>query len=172
MLFCATLLSGVCWGQDWSEWRRKADKGDAEAQFLMGRIYSVGNGVPQNQAESVRWFQLAAEQGHLMAQSRLGYCYLGGVGVAPDIGRAKKWLRLAAERGEPDAQMFLGSIYAEEGDLSEGYAWLVISSSAGNSDAAEIRKECLKYMSKAQLKEGGKLATKYKWKISKSKLFK
>jgi TPR repeat protein len=172
MLFCATFLSSACWGQDWSEWRQKAERGDAEAQYIMGRIYSAGNGVPQNDDESARWFHLAAEQGYLMAQSRLGYCYAGGVGVDKDLGKAKKWLRLAAERGEADAQMILGAIYAEEGDIAEGYAWLLISSASGNSDAAELRKECLQCMTPSQLKEGVKLSAKYKWNISKSKLFK
>ena len=34
----------------------KADWGDAEAQHLLGDIYASGGGVPQNDAEAVKWY--------------------------------------------------------------------------------------------------------------------
>ena len=36
---------------------------DADAQFNLGVMYDTGEGVPQDDAEAVRWFRLAAEQG-------------------------------------------------------------------------------------------------------------
>ena len=35
-------------------------------------MYDTGLGVPQDAAEAVRWFRLAAEQGHAEAQNNLG----------------------------------------------------------------------------------------------------
>jgi TPR repeat protein len=43
-------------------------QGFAVAQFNLGVMYSDGQGVPQNDAEAVRWYRLAAEQGHAGAQ--------------------------------------------------------------------------------------------------------
>ena len=45
------------------ELRVLAEQGDAEAQFHVGYRYLEGLGVPQDGAEAVRWFRLAADQG-------------------------------------------------------------------------------------------------------------
>ncbi len=46
-----------------SIWLPLAEQGDAGAQQWIGYLYLTGNGVPQNDAETVKWYQLAAEQG-------------------------------------------------------------------------------------------------------------
>ena len=79
--------------------RQAADQGDAEAQYNLGVIYNNGEGVPKDDAEAVRWFQLAAEQGYAKAQFELGYKYRWGHGVPLDDAEAGRWLRLAAEQG-------------------------------------------------------------------------
>tara|TARA_R110002153_G_scaffold61234_2_gene165353 strand:+ start:293 stop:667 length:375 start_codon:yes stop_codon:yes gene_type:complete len=38
------------------EWRPLAEQGNARAQFNLGVMYSNGDGVPQNYAEAVRWY--------------------------------------------------------------------------------------------------------------------
>ena len=67
--------------------RQAADQGDAEAQYNLGVIYNNGEGVPKDDAEAVRWFQLAAEQGYAKAQFELGYKYRWGHGVS--LGRCR-----------------------------------------------------------------------------------
>ncbi len=54
------------------EAEQAAEQGDAKAQFNLGVMYSDGRGVPQNDAEAVKWFRLAAEQGDASAQYNLG----------------------------------------------------------------------------------------------------
>ena len=44
-------------------------------------MYANGEGVPEDDAEAVRWYRLAAEQGYAMAQSFLGAMYANGEGV-------------------------------------------------------------------------------------------
>ena len=41
----------------------------------------LGNGVPKDDAEAVRWYRLAAEQGNAEAQFELGYMYDQGDGL-------------------------------------------------------------------------------------------
>lgn len=41
--------------------RRAAEKGDAEAQTYLGTLYANGLMVPQDHAEAVQWYRLAAE---------------------------------------------------------------------------------------------------------------
>ena len=45
------------------------------AQYNLGVKYDTGEGVPQDAAEAVRWFRLAAEQGIASVQNNLGLMY-------------------------------------------------------------------------------------------------
>ncbi|MCH7566103.1 MAG: sel1 repeat family protein, partial [Nitrospirae bacterium] len=51
-----------------TEFRPLAQQGNAEAQNNLGVMYSKGRGVPQDDAEAVRWYRRAAEQGNAAAQ--------------------------------------------------------------------------------------------------------
>ncbi|MDA0221360.1 MAG: tetratricopeptide repeat protein, partial [Proteobacteria bacterium] len=46
------------------EWRPLAEQGNAYAQSILGVMYYEGTGVPQDYAEAVRWYRLAADQGN------------------------------------------------------------------------------------------------------------
>jgi hypothetical protein len=80
-------------------WRALAEEGVAEAQFQLGSRYSIGAGVPEDDAEAVRWLRLAADQGHADAQNILGTMYRdGGEGVPENYVQAHMWFNLAASR--------------------------------------------------------------------------
>ena len=49
---------------DLNEVRAKAEKGEADAQALLGFAYWDGKGVPQDYAQAYKWLTLAAEQGN------------------------------------------------------------------------------------------------------------
>ncbi len=55
--------------------KRSAEHGDAEAQFILGRMYADGEGVLENDATAFSWYLKAAEQGHAGAQINLGVIY-------------------------------------------------------------------------------------------------
>src|SRR5271167_2887218 len=44
--------------------RAKAEKGDANAQLLLGWHYFTGKGVATNYSEALKWFRTSAEQGN------------------------------------------------------------------------------------------------------------
>ena len=92
--------------------RVRAEQGDAEAQVELGHMYANGDGVPEDDAEAVRWFRLAAEQGHVEAQVVLGILYAAGNGVPKDDAEALRWVRRAAEQGSARATYGLGVMYA------------------------------------------------------------
>mmetsp|Transcript_72542 Transcript_72542/g.142095 ORF Transcript_72542/g.142095 Transcript_72542/m.142095 type:complete len:240 (-) Transcript_72542:1-720(-) len=52
-----------------------ADQGFAEAQDMLGILYTNGEGVKQNFEEAVKWFRQAADQGNADAQCSLGLMY-------------------------------------------------------------------------------------------------
>jgi uncharacterized protein len=51
-------------------------------------MYSEGLGVPQDDAEAVKWYRRAADQGLAGAQSGLGSLYNEGKGVPQDYAEA------------------------------------------------------------------------------------
>jgi S1-C subfamily serine protease len=73
----------------------KAEKGDAGAQYILGRVYDQGNDQGR-QTESTKWYRRAAVQGNANAQFSLGHWYSLGVGVPRNYVEAYKWCDLAA----------------------------------------------------------------------------
>jgi TPR repeat protein len=104
-------------------------------------MYAAGRGVPQDDAEAVRWYRLAAEQGHGPAQSNLGLMYERGEGVPQDNVEAVRWYRLAAEQGLADAQYNLGVRYElGEGvvqDYVQAHMWFDLAASRSTGEARE-----------------------------------
>ena len=80
-----------------------AEQGNAAAQGNLGRMYANGEGVPEDDAEAVRWYRLAAEQGYAAAQLNLGVKYANGEGVSEDDVTAYAWLNIAAAQGQSSA---------------------------------------------------------------------
>ncbi len=121
------------------EWRPLAEQGDARAQFLLGKMYANGLGVPQDDKEAVIWGILAAEKGHSGAQSFVGAMYANGRGVTQDEKEAAKWYRMAAEQGVDDAQYLLGAMYEEGGgvpqDDREAVKWFRLAAEQGHNSA-------------------------------------
>ena len=55
-----------------AKWYRKAaEQGDADAQFLLGVMYHEGHGVERSDAEAAKWWRRAAEQGDDNAKQAL-----------------------------------------------------------------------------------------------------
>jgi hypothetical protein len=110
---------------------KKAEAGNAEAQYYIGLMYAVGEDVPQDYKEAVKWYTKAAEQGHTKAQFNIALMYYNGEGVPQDYKEAIKWCTKAAEEGNAGAQFFLGLMY-DEGksvpqDYKEAIKWYVKS---------------------------------------------
>ena len=81
LLFVLALIAVGCAGPipDLQETRALAEQGNAVAQNNLGYAYDNGFGVPEDDAEAVRWYRLAAEQGDADAQNNLGFMYANGL---------------------------------------------------------------------------------------------
>jgi TPR repeat protein len=92
---------------------KKAEQGDAEAQYKVGICYETKNdyGVKENEKESFKWFLKAANQGHLDAQYEIGGFYSYGYGVAKNETECFKWWLKASSQGHAMACYYLGHEY-------------------------------------------------------------
>ena len=123
--------------------RGAAERGDASAQFKLALRYDVGQGVPQDYAEAVKWLRRAADQDFVKAQYNLGCMYDSGQGVSQDHAEAAKWFRKAAELGYASAQKNLGAKYGRgqgvpQSDV-EAYVWSSIAAISGDEGAMNNR---------------------------------
>ncbi|MEP4037200.1 tetratricopeptide repeat protein [Pseudophaeobacter sp.] len=87
--------------------RPVAVRGNAEAQYYLGLLYSSGDGVAADPVEALTWTQAAAENDHVEAQFALSRAYAEGVGTEKDSARALHWLQQAAAAGHSEAQFWL-----------------------------------------------------------------
>lgn len=76
-----------------------AQKGDAEAQFELGKNYETGRiGLPKDLAQAEHWYRLAAVQGDPFAEASLGILYQFGKGLPKDSVQALMWYEVAIAR--------------------------------------------------------------------------
>ena len=127
---------------DIAELLKKANSGDASAQFETGRAYETGNGVRENPEQAALWYRKAAEQGSPKAQNSLGVLYWSGNGVERDKKEAVQWYRKAARQGDANAMFNIGAAYyngegVETVNDTLAYAWFVLSSEAGSSSGQD-----------------------------------
>ncbi len=59
--------------------------------------------MPQNDAQAMKWYRLAAEQGDECGQYRVGVMYAEGRGVPEDFVLGHMWANLAASQGAEGA---------------------------------------------------------------------
>jgi uncharacterized protein len=95
-----------------SWYRKAADQGLVDSQFLLGVMYLAGRGVPQDYVAAKSWFLKAADQGHGDAQFNLGALY-SGQGVSQDYVTAHMWLNLPAAGGNKDAAKYRNILAAK-----------------------------------------------------------
>lgn len=80
-----------------------AETGDTDMQLLVGQIHDFGQGVPQNDAEALKWYLRAAEAGNAKAQYQAGLLYFRSPNVPQNLVESYRWLSLAAEAGGASA---------------------------------------------------------------------
>jgi len=82
--------------------RRKAQTGDAKAEFDLANAYWQGNGIQKDPAQGLDWLRKSASQGYAGAEVTLGVLYQRGVQVSQDPHEAAKWFRKAALQAKTD----------------------------------------------------------------------
>jgi TPR repeat protein len=110
-----------------------AEIGDGDVLLNVANLYNCTNGgLPQDSAEAVRWYRLAADRGNEEALCFIGKMYETGDGVEQDFSEAMRWYLLAAERGNAGAMFNIGMMYNRNQGVSidprELYFWFSLCS--------------------------------------------
>jgi TPR repeat protein len=123
---------------------KRAESGDAQSQFEMGRAYEDGKGVPQDDEQAVQWFRKSADQGNAHAENALGVMYALGRGVQRDKEEAVRWYKKAAKQGLSEGIYNVAISYYNgegvEGNIDLAGSWMMAAQRKGDAQAADALK--------------------------------
>jgi TPR repeat protein len=147
VLLALTLLTPAAVAQqpapDRAAVQREAEAGDAEAAFMLGRMYLDGVGGDEDRAEARIWLAKAATAGHVRASVLLGLMLMAGQGGGADRDAARPLLLYAGAAGDSTALYHLGVLFAEgrsrdaggpEQSAARAVFWFRQAALAGNVD--------------------------------------
>lgn len=130
-----------------------ADQGHLAAQWKVGRMYAVGDGVPQDDQRAFIYFSQIANahpdeppgtpRGRIVANAfvALGHYYLTGIpnsAIVADATRAREMFAYAASYfGDADAQYQLGRLYLDNtpSDPHQAARWFQLAANKGDCRA-------------------------------------
>ena len=118
---------------------RAATQNYKRAQYALGNMYYLGEGIDQNHTETERWnkafelYELAANQDWPPAQQALASMYSEGKGKAKNLPESERWnkafdlYKRAAKGGNADSQFELAKMYSKgigkDENLTETKRW-------------------------------------------------
>jgi len=106
-VFVVTIAAVAAQTADFDALRRKADTGDASAEFELFRAYIEGTMVKSDPVQGIAWLRKSAGHGYAAAEVSLGYMYQKGspgLGIEKDPHIAASWYRKAARQSDKDAK--------------------------------------------------------------------
>lgn len=139
--------------------KRGADRGDADAQYMLAICYRDGDGAAQSPLQAARWFVAAADQGHAEAAYEAAMCLRSGVSGALPSGMQESavyyqrdgvvtskletsafdYFRFAAQQDHLESQFELGMCYVRgagvAADSDAAREWLQRASAQGHARA-------------------------------------
>ncbi|WP_230970432.1 tetratricopeptide repeat protein [Nitrogeniibacter aestuarii] len=123
--------------------KQLATKDDSTAEYYLGEMYRLGDGVPRSGPEAVKWLTRAAEAGNTEAARQLGLLYLNGDDAVQDLSKARHWFNQAALHQDAIALRHLGTMNAQglagPADPILAYADYAAAAYEGDSVAVDLR---------------------------------
>lgn len=128
--------------------RNPTNKNYLEAQTLIGVDYLNGNGIAQDYAKALEWFEKAAGEDYPPAQNMLGAMFKNGHGVQQDYEQAFEWFEKAAIQDYDEGQtnlalMYVGGVSNLE-NYTKGFIWMEKAAKQGHAIAQYFMGEMFK----------------------------
>lgn len=139
-------------------YEKAANGGDADAQNIVGNLFSNKNFGWYNLDNAFKYYQMAAAQNHLYGMFNYGLCYVTGDGCNIDILQANEWIGKAAEAGCVEAQEWLANNEGiNEESTDETYDWTGMTP----DDEINYANEALTNNDESKAKESVAILKKY-----------
>ena len=139
-------------------YEKAANGGDADAQNIVGNLFSNKNFGWYNLDNAFKYYQMAAAQNHLYGMFNYGLCYVTGDGCNIDILQANEWIGKAAEAGCVEAQEWLANNEGiNEESTDDTYDWTGMTP----DDEINYANEALTNNDESKAKESVAILKKY-----------
>lgn len=164
--------TSIDYGKAMYWYRKVAEKGIPEAQYMLGTMYYFGDGTPVDKKTAFDWFYKAATSSKMLSPAcySLGIMYANGEYVQADKKKAVEWYLKAAGNTRDYrhmaalAQNALGDSYYQgsgvEKDIEMAWAWFWFAKRYGNKEAVDDLAILDKEMSSQQLRSAREKANK------------
>ncbi|QZT37335.1 sel1 repeat family protein [Halosquirtibacter xylanolyticus] len=117
------------------DWLGKAEAGNLQAQYRLGKSFMVGDTIPKDIDQAITWLEKAALKQEPRAMYLLGLCYYKGEGKIQNDTTAYQYFKSSALQGYPQAQYSLALRYLKgEGvkkNEQRAFHWFRKASEAG-----------------------------------------
>ena len=104
LILLLVFATSFAFSQSFVETKKRAEQGDADAQFNLGWMYLNGEGITKDLKQAFYWYKKSAEQGYAKAQNNLGLMYINGEGTLKDLKQAAFWIKKSYENGYEEAK--------------------------------------------------------------------
>lgn len=121
LFLAAAMLSASAMSADINSIQSLANQGDVKAQNFLGLLYLIGEGVPQDDAKAIQWYEKSANQGDVKAQNFLGKAHYDGQIVRQNYANAFQWYEKSANQGNVYGQSNLGLMYYNGQGVRQDY---------------------------------------------------
>jgi len=163
LILSIVFAGGVFAQSDFEVTKALAEKGDAKQQFGLGLLYYLGEGVPKDFSESLKWWKLSANQGNVDGMTGLQIIFSEG-SPFENVRERLRWVKLSAEKGYAPSANLLASMY-ETGDgvpqnYMRAYVWYSVFAAQGGIFAPGDRDRIGSTLSPQDLSKAQALATK------------
>lgn len=120
-------------------WARRAAEQSPDGRYQLGQLYLHGQGLEQDPAAALDWFEQAAAQGLARAQYQSARMYQSGQGTSANPGKARQRFEQAARQGHREAQLALGLLYLNgdgvAANAGKARDWLLRAARQGSAGA-------------------------------------
>lgn len=99
--------------------KKLADRGNAEAQVIIGKAFLEGGYFVINETTAAFYFKLAADQNNMKGLYYYGRCLIFGEGVVKNLIEGKQYIKISAACGYQKAVRWISSDYQECPSSSE-----------------------------------------------------
>jgi len=138
-----------------SAWNLAAQQGDTDAEYNLGQLYRLGQGVKLSYPVAQSYYLKAAKKNHPLAQLNLGTMYYSGMLGVDQQENAFYWLQKAAENNNAPAQWMIGIMFFNGQGVSQdsiaAYSWLTLASEQQHPQAILDQTKLKTAMSAKQL---------------------
>jgi TPR repeat protein len=125
--------------------RQAAERGQRHAQWRLGVMLDLGEGVAEDPAEAFRWISRAAAQGSPAGNASMGTMYANGRGVARDYARSRHFYLQAARLGATAGFYGIALLHTlgpgVPENRQEGLAWMFVAATLGDGRAERAAAE-------------------------------